>query len=90
MSLNAVDACRKLEIPLLALTRPAWTQMQGDNWNCVQDLKSAAQSLNQPARRVMLAIGRQHLPLFTASPSTPICCGWLTPRKPRLISLNIF
>ncbi len=51
MSLNAVVACRKLEIPLLALTRPAWTQTQGDNWNCVQDLKSAAQSLNQPARR---------------------------------------
>ena len=68
MSLNAVQACSKLEIPLLALSRPAWTQTQGDNWDFVPDLKSAAQSLDQPARRVMLAIGRQHLPLFYRQP----------------------
>ena len=68
MSHNAFLACAQADVRLLALTRPAWKQKDGDNWTAVPDLDAAVMCLDQPARRVMLAIGRQHLALFNAHP----------------------
>jgi precorrin-6A/cobalt-precorrin-6A reductase len=68
MSHNAHLACAQADVKLLALTRPAWTQRDGDNWTTVPNLDAAVMHLDQPARRVMLAIGRQHLALFYAQP----------------------
>ena len=66
MSRNALMACTQADVKLLALTRSAWTPRNGDNWTSVPDLDAAVICLDQPARRVMLAIGRQHLALFYA------------------------
>lgn len=68
MSQNAVEACTQSGVPLVALTRPAWTPGPGDDWLGVPDIASAVAALDGPPRRVMLAIGRMHLTAFAAQP----------------------
>ncbi|MBC9245934.1 cobalt-precorrin-6A reductase [Paracoccus sp. 11-3] len=68
ISANAVTACDQADVPLLALTRPAWTPVAGDSWTHVADIRDAATALCQPALRVMLAIGRMHLGQFAINP----------------------
>lgn len=64
MSWHVAEACRQLNLPLLALSRPPWTQVAGDNWQHVPDIAGAVRALDQPQRRVMLAIGRMYLADF--------------------------
>ncbi len=68
MSHNAVAGCARAQVPLIALTRPAWTQGAGDHWTRVPDIAGAVAALDQPARRVMLAVGRMHLSDFAPNP----------------------
>ncbi len=68
MSKNAIAACSMASIPLVALTRPPWQKKQGDKWINVPNIEAAVQYLNQPKKRVLLAIGRQNLSLFHAQP----------------------
>ncbi|MEJ6392828.1 cobalt-precorrin-6A reductase [Gymnodinialimonas sp. 2305UL16-5] len=68
MSRNAVAACALADVPLVALTRPAWAPVQGDDWLRVPDIAGAVAALDQPARRVMLAVGRMHLADFAPNP----------------------
>ena len=68
MSRNAVLACAQAEVPLIALTRAPWTEQDGDRWNHVQDIAGAVAALDQPAKRVMLAVGRMHLAEFAPNP----------------------
>ncbi len=68
MSANAVTACAATGIPLIALTRPAWTAQPGDDWTHVPDMAGAVAALDQPARRIMLAVGRMHLDEFAPNP----------------------
>lgn len=68
MSHNAVVACAQAGVPLLALTRPAWKPVAGDNWARVPDIAGAVAMLDRPRSRVMLAIGRQHLAAFAPHP----------------------
>ena len=68
MSCNAVAAARAAGIPLIALTRPAWEPGPGDDWTRVPDVAAAAAWLDRPRMRVMLAVGRMHLPEFAANP----------------------
>jgi len=68
MSRNAVAACAQADVPLIALTRAPWTQQTGDNWAHVSDIAGAVQALVQPAKRVMLAVGRMHLAEFAPNP----------------------
>lgn len=64
MSTNAVMACHKAGVPLLALTREPWRAGEGDRWTRVPTIAAAADALKQPVRRVLLAIGRMHLDMF--------------------------
>ncbi|SEL37875.1 precorrin-6A reductase [Roseovarius nanhaiticus] len=64
MSANAVAACAAEDVPLIALTRPAWQAGPGDNWTHVPDIAGAVAALDRPATRVMLAVGRMHLAEF--------------------------
>ena len=65
ISANAVTACARTGIPLLALERPAWRPGPGDRWTMAADLDGAAALLaGMPPGRVFLAIGRQHLGAF--------------------------
>ncbi|WP_299369120.1 cobalt-precorrin-6A reductase [uncultured Tateyamaria sp.] len=68
MSRNAIAACAQAGVPLIALTRAAWTATQGDDWTHVPDIAGAVAALDQPAQRVMLAVGRMHLDDFAPNP----------------------
>ena len=68
MSRNAVEACARTGVPLVALTRPAWAPVAGDRWTRVPDIAGAVAALDRPAMRVMLAVGRMHLADFAPNP----------------------
>lgn len=68
MSANAVAAARNSGVPLLALTRPAWTQVPGDQWMRVADIEGAVAALAGAPRRILLALGRMHVADFAAMP----------------------
>lgn len=68
MSANAVHACAVTGVPLIALTRAPWQETAQDRWQRVPDIAGAVAALGGKARRVMLAVGRMHLPEFTANP----------------------
>jgi len=68
MSGHAVAAAAAAGVPLLALTRPAWTAQAGDRWTHVPDIAAAVAALAGPARRVMLALGRMHVDAFAVRP----------------------
>jgi precorrin-6A/cobalt-precorrin-6A reductase len=68
MSENAVVAAREAGVPLVALTRPAWQPVPGDNWRSVPDIPSAVQAVAGESQRVFLALGRMHLAEFAAQP----------------------
>ena len=81
MSENAVLACAKARVPLLALTRPPWRPEAADQWQSVPDIPAAAAALPAQKQNIMLAIGRMHLDLFAAKRSITICCGLWTRRR---------
>jgi len=68
MSGNAVAACRNAGVKLAALTRPKWIAQQGDRWQHVPDITTAVATLDGPAQRIFLAVGRMHLEDFAAQP----------------------
>jgi precorrin-6A/cobalt-precorrin-6A reductase len=68
MSGNAVAACAAAGVPLIALERAPWVAGEADRWTHVADIPAAVAALDGPARRVFLAIGRQHLEPFAAQP----------------------
>lgn len=68
MSRNAVAACAQAGVPLIALTRAPWVAQPGDHWTHVPDIAGAVAALDQPARRVMLAVGRMNLAQFAPNP----------------------
>ncbi len=68
MSANAVAASAQTGVPLIALTRPGWTQVERDRWQHVDAIESAVAALDRPACRVMLAVGRMHLAAFAPNP----------------------
>ena len=64
MSRNAVAACAEAGVPLVAFTRPPWTEQAEDHWHRVSDIAAAVAALDRPVCRVMLAVGRMHLKAF--------------------------
>lgn len=68
MSRNAIAACARAQVPLLALTRPAWKAEPGDQWRHVPDIAGAVAALDRAPTRVLLAVGRMHLADFAPNP----------------------
>jgi precorrin-6A/cobalt-precorrin-6A reductase len=68
MSRHAKEACARLALPLLALTRPPWEPVAGDHWIDVPDATAAVWALGEAPRRVFLTLGRLSLPAFAAAP----------------------
>ena len=66
ISSNAVQACARAGVPLLALERPVWQAQSGDMWQHVPDIAAAVQALPGEPARLFLAIGRQHVAPFLA------------------------
>lgn len=68
ISANAVAACARAGVPLLVLTRAAWTAGPDDRWIGVPDMAAAADALRPLGRTVFLTVGRQELAPFAAVP----------------------
>jgi precorrin-6A/cobalt-precorrin-6A reductase len=68
ISANAAQATQRAGIPLLALRRPPWTLLAGDDWVEVVDVGAAVAALGPTPRRVFLALGRNELTPFTRAP----------------------
>ena len=84
MSRNAVTACADAGVPLLALTRPPWQPVAGDQWIRVPDIAGAVAALDRPRARVMLAVGRMHLSDFAANPQHAYLLRLVDPPKDAL------
>ena len=66
MGWNAAQAAQSANIPILRLTRPAWTPGPGDRWCQVENWEQAAAAVAQRGPRVLMTIGRQELDHFSA------------------------
>ncbi|MCY6381377.1 cobalt-precorrin-6A reductase [Hoeflea prorocentri] len=64
ISANAHAAAEKAGVRLVSLQRPLWQAQLGDQWTCVETLEAACSTI--PARsRVLLALGSQHIGVFS-------------------------
>ena len=61
ISLHAAVAAKELDLPRLMLIRPEWLLQAGDNWLEVDSIINAAKILEENAKRVFLAVGRQQI-----------------------------
>jgi len=68
MSTNVLAAAAQCGVKAIALTRPAWRPVDGDQWQSVASIDEAVSALADPPQRVLLAIGRMHLAAFAAQP----------------------
>lgn len=64
ISFNAARAAATAHVPLLALRRPGWVPVAGDDWREADSLAEAAQLLPAIGRRVFLTTGRMGLAAF--------------------------
>ena len=64
ISAHAADACARLSLPLLRLTRAAWEPRDGDHWHVARSLAAAAEMLPELGTRVFLTTGRRSLASF--------------------------
>ncbi|MFE2555516.1 cobalt-precorrin-6A reductase [Streptomyces sp. NPDC059352] len=68
ISFNAARAAATAHVPLLALRRPGWVPVPGDDWRPVASLEEAAGALDGLGDRVFLTTGRMGLAAFAARP----------------------
>jgi precorrin-6A/cobalt-precorrin-6A reductase len=69
MPFNVATACDEVGLPHCRLLRAAWQPTAGDRWIEVGDMEAAAAALDElGSQRAFLAIGRQSLGPFAASP----------------------
>ena len=68
MSMHAAAAARETGVRLLAVCRPSWRAVEGDNWTPVADMAAAVAVLGAAPRRVFLTIGQKELAPFRAAP----------------------
>ncbi|MFH0521121.1 cobalt-precorrin-6A reductase [Streptomyces sp. M41] len=64
ISFNAARAAATAHVPLLALRRPGWVPVAGDDWHEADSLDAAARLLPALGRRVFLTTGRMGLAAF--------------------------
>lgn len=64
MTQHAAHACDALDLPRLVFTRPAWEQVEGDQWQCVGSVDAAVKALGENPKRVFLTVGRLSLSAF--------------------------
>jgi len=84
ISANAAQAARVTGVKLLALTRPSWTKIDGDNWIEVASTVDAVAALGQSPRRVFLALGRNELRPFAKAPQHDYLIRSVDPVDPPL------
>ncbi|MET0302156.1 MAG: precorrin-6A/cobalt-precorrin-6A reductase, partial [Methyloceanibacter sp.] len=55
-------------VKLIALRRPSWRKVAGDDWIEVEDVEAAVAALGPAPKRVFLALGRNELRPFGVAP----------------------
>jgi precorrin-6A/cobalt-precorrin-6A reductase len=88
ISANAAAAAARTNTPLLALRRPPWTAVDGDDWIDVVGSEEAARALGLRPRRVFLAVGRQELAPFITAPQHHYVIRSVDPVEPPLAVPN--
>ncbi|MYS07987.1 cobalt-precorrin-6A reductase [Streptomyces sp. SID6041] len=68
ISFHAARAAALAHVPLLALRRPGWVPVAGDDWHPVASLAEAAAALDGLGDRVFLTTGRMGLAAFADRP----------------------
>ena len=68
ISHNAALAAAQAGVPLLAIRRPAWERVEGDDWIDAESMPDAAAALGATPRTVFLTIGRQEVAAFAQAP----------------------
>ncbi|MEK9519577.1 cobalt-precorrin-6A reductase [Streptomyces sp. NPDC087908] len=68
ISFHAARAAAIAHVPLLALRRPGWVPVAGDDWHPVDSLAEAAGALDGLGDRVFLTTGRMGLAAFADRP----------------------
>ncbi|MFJ9826777.1 cobalt-precorrin-6A reductase [Streptomyces sp. NPDC101160] len=75
ISFNAAEAAATAHVPLLALRRPGWVPVEGDDWHEAGSLEEAATALHGLGDRVFLTTGRMGLAAFAD------CSQWFLVRS---------
>jgi len=68
ISANAAAATRETGVPFVALRRPPWTAIVGDQWTDVGNVHEAVQAIGPMPRRVFVTLGRNELAPFVGAP----------------------
>lgn len=84
MSRHAAQAAAMVGLPFLALRRPAWQCVSGDDWIEVADAREAVDALGAVPHRVFLALGRQELAPFVEAPQHDYLIRSVDPVAPPL------
>jgi precorrin-6A/cobalt-precorrin-6A reductase len=84
ISANAAEAARATGVKLIALRRPAWKKVAGDNWIEVETIAGAVDAIGKAPRRVFLALGRKELQPFEAAPQHVYLVRSIDPVDPPL------
>jgi precorrin-6A/cobalt-precorrin-6A reductase len=68
MPYNAAKAAQATHTPILALRRPPWQPVSGDNWLQVDSHADAIAALGKTEKRIFLTVGRLELGAYAAAP----------------------
>jgi precorrin-6A/cobalt-precorrin-6A reductase len=68
ISANAYAAARVSGVPLIAVRRPPWAQLQSDIWKEAADIAAAVRMLGNDPRRVFVTLGRSELSALVQAP----------------------
>lgn len=65
---NAIAACEPTNVPLLAIERPAWTKVSGDDWQEHETVEAAIAALPKAPQRIFSGLGRQSIAALCSAP----------------------
>jgi len=68
ISTNAAKAAEAASVKLLAMRRPPWPKIDGDDWIEVDSVEAAVAALGRAPCRVFVALGRNELQPFAGAP----------------------
>lgn len=84
ISVNAQEAASLTLTPMIALRRPEWRAVPGDQWIEISDAEEGVRVLGAISQRVFLTIGRQEIAPFGAAPQHRYLIRSVDAIEPRL------
>jgi len=81
---NSARAAEEADVAFLALRRPAWERVDGDQWIEVESVADALAALGRAPRRVFLALGRKEIAPFMNAPQHTYLVRSVDPIEPPL------